>query len=252
MKYAVPGFALVTLVAVSGRPIVHAAGQATAAQAAQAAQAAAGAVLAPLEQAVEASPDDLRAANDYRMAVIPLAQYDRALAFFDRLAKAHPQSANVHLNYGFAYVDKIPSAGSITQVILANNALGEFTKAVEIQPTWIGLYTRGNSYLYWPRIFGRTPLGVADLEAALKIQRAEPKKSYHVRVFVALGDAYWKMDDTTKASATWNEGLTQYPDSPDLKARVSKQGDDLQKLFDTVYDANRRVDTSLKDLWSEQ
>jgi tetratricopeptide (TPR) repeat protein len=216
-----------------------------------AAQAAAIAALAPLEQAVDANPDDIRTANDYRMAVIPTGQYDRALAFFDRLTKAHPQSANLHLNYGFEYVDKIPSAGSITQVILANNALGEFTKAIDLQPTWIGLYTRGNSYLFWPRIFGRTPLGVADLEAAMKMQRAEPKKSYHVRVFVALGDAYWKMDDTARATATWKAGQSLYPDNADLKARLSKQGDDLQKLFDSVYDANKRVDTSLKDLWSE-
>ena len=80
-----------------------------------------------------------------------------------------------------------PAAGSITQVILANNALTEFSKSLEIKPSWIGYYTRGNSYLYWPRIFGRTKLGIADLEEALKIQKAEPKRGYHVRVFVALG-----------------------------------------------------------------
>src|SRR5205807_6978321 len=103
--------------------------------------------LTVLEQAVEARPDDLRAGNDYRMAVIQAAQYDRALAFFQKLMTAHPSSANAHLNYGFAYVDKIPVAGSITQVILANNALGEFSKSLEQQPSWIGYYTRGNSYL---------------------------------------------------------------------------------------------------------
>jgi len=208
--------------------------------------------LAPLEAAVEAKPDDLRAANDYRMAVIQAGQYDRALAFFQKVATAHPTSANLHLNYGFEYVDKIPAAGSITQVILANNALGEFTKSIEIQPSWIALYTRGNSYLFWPRIFGRTQLGINDLEAALKMQRADKKRSYHVRVLIALGDGYWKLDDFAKATATWKDGLAEFPDNPALKARLSKQGDELKVFFDGVYDANKRVDTSLKDLWSEQ
>ena len=218
--------------------------------------------LTKLEQAAEAQPDDLRPGNDYRMAVIQaadragspagaLAQYDRALAFYQKLVTAHGSSANAHLNYGFAYVDKIPAAGSITQVILANNALGEFTKSLDLQSSWIGLYTRGNSYLFWPRIFNRTHLGVADLEAALKLQRADKKRSYHVRVFVALGDGYWKMGDVAKATAIWKEGLAEFPDHAALKARLSKQGDELKALIDTVYDSSKRVDTSLKDLWTE-
>jgi tetratricopeptide (TPR) repeat protein len=208
-------------------------------------------LLARLEQAVAAKPDDLRAANDYRMAVIEAGKYDRALAFFQHLVTEQASSANLHLNYGFEYVDKIPIAGSITQVILANNALGEFTKSIELQPTWIGLYTRGNSYLFWPRIFGRTQLGIDDLEAALKMQQAGQKHAYHVRTFVALGDGYWKIDDLAKATATWKEGLAEFPDNPALKLRLSKQGDELKALMDSAYDPTKRVDTSLKDLWSE-
>lgn len=214
--------------------------------------AAPGADLTALEAAIDAQPDDLKAANDYRMAVIKAAQYDRAIAFFEKESKAHPEAANLFLNYGFAYVDKVPAAGAITQVILANNALTEFSKSLEIAPSWIGLYTRGNSYLYWPKIFGRTPLGVKDLEAAMAIQRAESKKSYHVRVWVSLGDAYFKMEDSARAMATWKEGAAAFPDDANLKARLTKTGDDLQKIMDDTYDPNRRVDTNLQELWSAQ
>jgi ribonuclease-3 len=34
---------------------------------------------------------------------------------FEALVAAHPASANAWLNYGFAYVDKIPAAGAISQ-----------------------------------------------------------------------------------------------------------------------------------------
>ena len=211
-----------------------------------------GADLAAMEAAIDAQPDDLKAGNDYRMAVIKAAQYDRAIAFFEKETKAHPQAANLFLNYGFAYVDKVPAAGSITQVILANNALTEFSKALEITPSWIGLYTRGNSYLYWPKIFGRTPLGVKDLEAAMAMQKAETKKSFHVRVWVSLGDAYYKMDDSAKAMATWKDGAAAFPDDANLKARLTRTGDDLQKILDDTYDPNRRVDTNLQELWGGQ
>jgi tetratricopeptide (TPR) repeat protein len=208
--------------------------------------------LAKLEQALFAKPDDLRAGNDYRMALIKAGQYDRGLDFFEKLVAAHPSAPNAHLNYGFQYVDKIPVAGSITQVILANYALTEFSKSLEIKPSWIGYYTRGNSYLFWPRIFGRTKLGIADLEEALKIQKAEPKRNHHVRVYVALGDGHFKMDDLKKATAVWKEGLAEFPDSAALKQRLGSTPDAIRGLLDGVYDPNKRVDTNLQDLWSDK
>ena len=211
-----------------------------------------------LEAALAAAPDDLKAGNDYRMAVIAVAgdkttaKYDHSIAVFEKLVGENPSSANLHLNHGFAIVDKIPAAGTITQVILANSALGAFTKSLDLKPTWIGYYTRGNSYLFWPRIFMRTKYGIADLEEAMKIQKADQKRSYHVRTYISLGDGYWKMDDLAKATATWKEGLERFPDSVILKGRLAKQGDDLQKLIDESYDPSKRVDTSLQDLWSNQ
>lgn len=208
--------------------------------------------LAALEKALEAQPDDLKAANDYRMAVIQANQYDRAIAFFEKLVTAHPTASNAHLNYGFAYVDKIPAAGAITQVILANNALGEFTKAIELKPTWIGYYTRGNSYLFWPRIFNRTQLGINDLQEALKIQKGGAKHAYYARAYIALGDGYWKIDNLDEATRTWRAGLAEFPDNPVLKGRLAVQGDALKALIEGAYDPAKRVDTSLRDLWANQ
>lgn len=209
-----------------------------------------GADLAKLEQALAASPDDLRAGNDYRMEIIKAGQYDRALEFFKQLVASHPTAANAHLNYGFGYVDKIPAAGSITQVILANNALTQFTRSLELRPSWIGYYTRGNSYLFWPKIFGRTKLGIADLEEAMKIQKAEAKRSYHVRTYIALGDGYFKMDDVARATAIWKEGLSLFPGNEALTQRVAATPEGVQPLLDATYDPNKRVDTNLQELWS--
>jgi tetratricopeptide (TPR) repeat protein len=211
----------------------------------------AAATLAPLEARLAADPDNLQLGSQYRKAVITYQEYDRAIEFFQKLVASHPNGANTRLNYGFSYVDKVPAAGSITQVILANNALGEFSKSIELRPTWIGLYTRGNSYLYWPKIFGRASLAVADLEQVMKMQKADSKRAYHVRAYVALGDGYWKMDDLDKARAIWSEGLRLFPGNPQLTARLAKSGDDLKAIMDAAYDITKRIDTSLEELWAE-
>ena len=78
---------------------------------------------------------------------------------------------------------------------------------------------------------------------------AEPYESRSARVVTNGGDT-WSAP-VARATSTWQEGLTQFPDNAALKARLSKQGDDLKALFDAAYDPNKRVDTSLKDLWTE-
>jgi len=208
--------------------------------------------LSKLEASLASDPDNLRYGSEYRQAVIQAKEYDRSLKFFEKLVADNPKASNAYLNYGFAYVDKIPASGSITQVILANTALSHFTKSIEIKPSWIALYTRGNSYLYWPKIFGRAHLGVADLEQAMKIQKADKLRSYHVRSYISLGDGHWKMDDIAKAKAVWQEGQKLFPANAQLKARLSKDGDDLKTYIDDVLDPNKRVDTDLHEIWEEK
>lgn len=205
--------------------------------------------LPQLEAALAADPDNLQPANDYRMAVIACDQYDRSIKFFGKLVADHPNSSNAYLNYAFAYVDKIPTAGSITQLILANNALTMFTKSIELKPSWIGYFARGKSYLYWPPIFERTKLGVADLETAMRMQKADKQHSYHVYTYVFLGDGYSKLGNLAKAREVWTAGLAEFPDNPQLKVRLSRQGDELKALINDDLDYTKRVDTNLQELW---
>lgn len=205
-----------------------------------------------LELALADDPENLRYASEYRQAIIRSKQFDRSISYFEKLLGEHPNSPNLHLNYGFAHVDKIPTAGSITQVLLANTALEEFSKAVELQPSWLAYYTRGASYLFWPKVFNKAPLGVADLDKALIIQEGRPKRPYYVRTYIALGDGYCKMGETEKAHSTWQEGLRQFPENPELKTRLSLHGDQLAPLIENNFDPNKRVDTDLREIWSEK
>jgi predicted Zn-dependent protease len=242
-------FALLTLLALCLLPAAAGAGAFDDAMKAVAAKNDA-AALPLFEAALAADPDNLKYSNEYRKAVIRTGEYDRAIDFYDKLTAAHPQAAFAWLNYGYAYVDKIPAAGSITQVILANNSLTNFTKSIERKRSWIALYTRGNSYLYWPKIFGKAPLGVADLEEAVAIARKEPKlKPVYVRAWIALGDGYLKTDQPEKAKATWREGVQLFGSDPQLQARLARDGEELEQYVYDQEDPNQRVDTNLAPLW---
>jgi tetratricopeptide (TPR) repeat protein len=212
-----------------------------------------------LETALTADPDNLRYGSEYRRAAILRAEtvhgrdgkpedFNRPIQFFERLVAAHPDAANAFLNYGLAYVDKVPTVDALTRMSIANAALDEFSKSLDLKPSWVGYYTRGTSYLFWPKFFGRAKLGVADLETAVRMQ-AGPKKPYYAHAWVALGDGYWKIDELEKARSAWNQGLREYPDTPALQERLSSQGDDLKKMIEDARDPKKRVDTNLKNIW---
>ncbi len=206
------------------------------------------AALDKFEAAIRRQPNRLHWGADYRQAVIEVEAYDRCIAFFEGLLEEHPQAPNLYMNYGMAHVDKIPAEGSITQVILANTALTQFSKALELESTWLGHYTRGNSYMYWPAIFGRTKLGIEDLERAIEIAGTTDLKPFQARAWAALGDGYWRLDDLAKATEVWRRGLELYPGTPELEGRLARQGEALDTYLEVNYETARRVETHLREL----
>jgi tetratricopeptide (TPR) repeat protein len=204
-----------------------------------------------LEERAMADADDLRAGAEYRQACVAAEAFDRCLASFETLAGEHPDSHAALLNWGYAYVDKIPAAGAVTQVILADKALRRFTAALQVRETWIALYTRGNSYVYWPAIFGRTKLGIADLDRAVRWSEAldGPAPAYHAYAYAALGDAHWRLGDLETANEVWRRGLRRFPDDAPLAERVMLQGEELDSFLDEHYAIGSRVETHLRELW---
>lgn len=214
-----------------------------------------------LEAATAAAPDDIVIGADYRQAVIGAATaekgiepYNRCVAFFQKLVADHPRSANAYLNLGFAHVDKIPAEGAITQVLLANSALGYFGKALELQESWLGYYSRGHAYLFWPPIFGRVALGIADLEKAAEIGRKKgDRQPYYGRAWAALGDGYWRQDNIDRAREIWKQGLAMYPDDHELKARATRTDRaELDAFLNAHYDTTARVATDLNEIFGDR
>jgi len=205
------------------------------------------AVLTDFEARLQREPDNLRLGADYRQAVIPGKQFDRAIKFFRDLVKKNPRAQNAYINYAFAYIDKIPDASGFSQPFIGRDAINTFSRALQLGPNWLALYVRGLVYLYYKPFLRVTHLGVEDLEKALEMQRREPQRSYHVHTYISLGDGYWKMNDLQRASAVWREGLDHFAGNAALQARLAAKGAELQRLVADTLDADVRIDTSLSE-----
>ena len=202
------------------------------------------------EAALAEQPDDLRIGAEYRQAAIAAEQFDRAIEFFEQLVADHPDAGNAHLNLGYAFVDKIPVAGAVTQVILANTALGHFSRAVELEPNWLRLYTRGNSYLYWPAIFGRTDLGISDLERAIELAKHLETKTFHAFAHTALGDGHWRLGEVEEARRIWRRGLEFYPGDARIQIRLALDDAALDEFLEAYFSTDTRVETHMRQLTS--
>jgi len=98
--------------------------------------------------------------------------------------------------------------------------------------------------------FHRTPEGVADLEMAMQLASAHPDRKYVARIYLALGDGYWRLKKRDKARETWQAGRVRFPDDQHLQMRVMSPDAVVTDTLAHELDAGVRVDTSLRELFA--
>jgi tetratricopeptide (TPR) repeat protein len=209
-------------------------------------------VLDGFEQRLTWEPENLRLAAEYRQLVIAVGSYDRAIKFLGNLTKQPGAGANAFLSLALAYVDKVPVSGTIRQAYLGRDAITALTRSIAIAPCDVAFFVRGLVNLYYDRaIFHRADKGVADLEEARRLSESHPRVPYVSRIFVSLGDGYWRLGQPRKAKQIWREGIDRFPDAEMLQVRVNASDEKLQGMIAHAFDADVRVDTSLRELFPD-
>jgi tetratricopeptide (TPR) repeat protein len=205
--------------------------------------------LAELERAIAADPEDLALAARYRQLVIGAGQFDRSIDFLDKLAKRKGSGPNVRVSLALAYVDKVPTSGDIRRLYLGRDAMNALTASIAQRPCVLAYYMRGLINLYYNRfIFHRADKGVADLNQAVSMVTTDTPPKLVARVYTALGDGYFRLEQVAKARETWSVGAAKFPTDDGLKERLRKEGEPLADVVTTALSAGRRVDTTLVDL----
>ena len=167
----------------------------------------------------------------YRQKAIQLGAYDRAIKTFQGLAARRDAGPNVYISLALAYVDKVPTVSSFKRIFVGNDASAAINKSIDRRPSLVAYYIRGLISLFYPEgLFHRGRQGVADLQRAREIASAEPEQSYHARVYLSLGDGYWRIKIRAQARAIWEEGSKRFPEDAALQARLSAVGRDLDGM----------------------
>jgi tetratricopeptide (TPR) repeat protein len=221
-----------------------------------------------LERAVTIDPEDLDYANIYRFKIRAYGHkyFDRSMRFFEDLVQQNPRTIMARLNKALSYVDKMPypRLGIVRQGILSNQSIAELDEILKLDPDcWAARYIRAMNHLHWPRKLDHAPLAIADFDTLIELQDSwgpEAQEDYFAYSYVALGDAYVKNRDTDfegmmhKARETWEEGLRRFPDSPDLKERLSIIDDEeeLIAFIKKLRGLEDPVDTDLSLIWIEK
>jgi tetratricopeptide (TPR) repeat protein len=202
-----------------------------------------------LEQALTNEPENLKLGAEYRQLAIAAGAFDRPIDFFEKLAKRRDAGPNVYVSLAFAYVDKVPTSGDIKRLYLGRDAMNALTKAIAKRPSVLAYYMRGLINLYYNSfIFKRTGRGVADLNTALSMIGVETPPRLVARVYIALGDGYFRVNDPGKARETWSAGAARFPNERAFQERLTRTGEPLADIVTGSLTASNRVDTSLVDM----
>ena len=202
-----------------------------------------------LEHTVMQDPENLRVAAEYRQLAIQASQFDRSIDVFEKLAKRKDSGPNVQISLALAYIDKVPPSGDMRRLYLGRDAINAATRAIERQPTVLAYYIRGLVNLYYNNfIFKRIPRGIADLEKALTLVTADTPPPLIARVYRALGDGQWRLEQRAKAREIWAAGAARVSGDAGLRERVSSPDAHVADLVSAALYAGTRVDTSLSDL----
>ena len=210
--------------------------------------------LVVLEVAMDKDPSRLALSNYYRLKASKDKQYERSIAYFKKAVEVkHAKVNEMFYNLAFAYIDKIPSVGPMGAGFLSKRAIKQFQHVLDLHPDdWISTYGIGMNYLHWPDYFKKNHNAMVYLEDATKLQTGTELKPYYILTYIRLGDAYAKNGKLEEAYSVWEEGLTRYPDHPDLAMRFSTPRNEIGSAIRLLYNPNNsigEINTDISVLW---
>ncbi len=217
--------------------------------------------LSEFEEQLRAGSTGYFLASAFRKECVKFADYDRAIDFFEKQVKAHPDDMRLRVELGCAYVDKIPSRGGVAAVVskgtLARKSLDQLDIVLKRQPdTWAAIYCRAMNHLHWPRALLHSDDSTADFKKCIELQEADHApnaKPYFLRAHVGLGDALTKEKKYDLARKAWRKGLEAFPDSPELTARLAiEKNGALLDYVEAQRSLENNIDTELTFLDREQ
>lgn len=199
-------------------------------------------------QRVAAAPDNLIAGIELRRKCREQHAVERCIKFFDELAQQHPNARATRYNASLAYVDNLPGLSLLAQARLSTNSMAHASAVLERAPNdWLALYIRGLNNLYWPLWYRRMDRAIADLKRCTELSEALPtdhRRPYMALAYLALGDAYARLERPSEARAVWSRGSERHS-SEQLRSRLALAPEQAAPAVEAIRSRDVPIDTDV-------
>ena len=158
--------------------------------------------------------------------LITAGQLDQAIAELKQRAADNPGDAEIPTTLGEAQLNKLrtlrESGGDYNEIgIPAMQADQSFNDALKIDPqNWEAQFVKAASMTHWPADPTRDADVVQRLSSLIDQQETMSAQPEFVQTYVVLGEQYQKIGQPDKAVATWQLGLTKFPNDPALVKKI--------------------------------
>jgi len=154
---------------------------------------------------------------------------DDAIADLKQRMTDNPTDASIPTTLGEAQLNKLraikEAGGDINDLgILAMEADKSFNAALKIDPqNWEANLVKASSMYYWPADPVRDNEVVQRLSGLIDQQETMTANPAFAQTYLILGNEYQKIGQPDKAQATWQLGLTKFPNDPTLQKKINGQ-----------------------------
>jgi tetratricopeptide (TPR) repeat protein len=159
--------------------------------------------------------------------LIRAGRLDQAIAELKQRAADNPNDAEIPTTLGEAQINRLralrDSGGDHNEIgILAMQADQSFSAALKIDPqNWEAQFVKAASMAHWPADPTRDADVVQRLSSLIDQQETMSSQPGFVQTYIVLGEQYQKIGQPDKAMATWQLGLTKFPNDPALLKKIA-------------------------------
>jgi len=186
--------------------------------------------------AIHKAVDDLLSAkngldkHNLFQQLVKTGQIDAVIDELKQRAADNTNNAAIPTTLGEALLNKVralhdgpPSADTMDEMgILAMQADKSFNTALKIDPqNWEAQFVKVSSMTYWPSEPVRDADIVQRFSTLIDQQDTMTPNPAFAQTYVMLGNQYQKMGQPDKAQATWQLGLTKFPNDPALQKKLN-------------------------------
>jgi tetratricopeptide (TPR) repeat protein len=149
-------------------------------------------------------------------------ELDQVVAELKQRAAANPDDPAIPTAIGEALLNKFPIADPDESALNGIHMDKSFDQALQLDPSnWEAQFYKALELSYWPAEMNKGPEVVQRFSALIDQQETMPTQPQFAQTYALLGDFYQKTGQADKATATWQLGLSEFPNDSTLEARLA-------------------------------